>query len=304
MSDEEISREQFITDMGFLNETAMEFLRRSPDQDLYQYIVDRLAYITGHAYVAIATFHPERESTRLRALAGPKGIRTRVLQMLGEKPMGRYRTISAAAKKKLLTGRLHKVPGGLYEVLYECVPRAVTIAIEKIVAVGDIYSMGCVAQEQLFGSILIFLRDSQQLPRLQVIEAFISQAAVALQRNQAEERRRAAELEFRLLMDQAVDLFVILDSHLKILDINHRGSEELGYSREMLLGQNVVALLDPDETKTKPVRWDLIRSGRHFENQRQLRLADGTCRLYQVRVNPLPDGRCLVIANTINEPES
>ena len=303
MNDDTISREQLIADLGFLNETAMEFLRRSPDQDLYQYLADRLAYITGGAYVSIATFHPECESTRLRALSGPKGLRTRVLHMLGEKPMGRYRKISAEAKSQLLTGRLHKVPGGLYEVLFKCVPQAVTHAIEQLASINEIYSMGCVAQDQLLGSVLILLRESQHLPRPQVIEAFINQAAVALQRNQAEERLRTAELEFRLLMDQAVDLFIVLDQNLIITDINRRGCEELGYMRERLLGKKVMAVLDLDELEKKPMHWDLLRSGRRFAVQRKFLQADGSSRLYHARVNPLPDGRSLVLANAVNDLE-
>jgi hypothetical protein len=193
MNEEDVTREQLIADLGFLNETAMEFLRHGPEQDIYQYIVERLTYITGDCWVAISTFHPERESTCLRALTGPSDLRGKILEMLGEKPGECYRKISDEARRHLLTGRLHKVEGGMYEVLFGHVPLALAKAIERIASIGEIYSMGCVSQGQLFGAVLIMLRASRRLPRPQVVEAFINQASVALQRNQAEERLRHSQ---------------------------------------------------------------------------------------------------------------
>ena len=297
------SGEQWIADLGFLNQTAMEFLRRDPEQDIFAFIAERVHSIVGNSWIAISVFDPARDAMGLRALAGPVDLRSRVLRLIGEIPFGRYRKISDEARAHLLTGRLHKVSGGMYEVLFEAVPRRIARAAERLASVSEIYSMGCVSQEQLFGGVLILLRNGQRLSQPQFVEAFIHQAAVALQANQAEERLRAVEANFRSVMDQIADLIVVVDADLCIRDINRRGVEELGFTRESLLGKNLAELIHPEDLRETPLRWDLIRSGRRFVVRRQLRRSDGASVSYQARIHPLPDGRRVVIASAAGEAE-
>ena len=303
-NESDTSAEQLVADLGFLNETAMGFLRLGPGSDLYQYTVERLAGMVGDCWAAISTFHPDRRAFCLRAVTGPEDLRARALRMIGEAPIGCYWEITDEARMYLLTGRLHKVPGGLYEAMFERVPRAVAKAAERFASIREIYSMGCVAQGELIASFLILLRGSQRLPRAQVIEAFVNQAAVAIQRDRAEERLRAEARSCRAIIDQVVDLFVLVDRDLTIVAINRQGSEELGHEPGDLLGKNIIAVLDPEELGRHPLRWDLIRSGRRFVVLRHLRRADGTRDLYQARVNPLPDGRMLIIASAVSDAAS
>ena len=65
---------------------------------------------------------------------------------------------------------------------------------------------------------------------------YIGTAIDVTEHKQAEEELRAAETRFRTFVDHATDALIVHDEQGKIVDINRRASESLGYSREELIG--------------------------------------------------------------------
>jgi len=58
-------------------------------------------------------------------------------------------------------------------------------------------------------------------------------------RKRAEAAARRSESRFRQLMEHAADAFFVVDPESRIVDVNARACESLGYSREELLGMSV-----------------------------------------------------------------
>jgi PAS domain S-box-containing protein len=57
-------------------------------------------------------------------------------------------------------------------------------------------------------------------------------------RRSAEEELRASEKRFRTLVDHATDAFFLLDKQLRVVDVNRQACENLGFSREELIGMH------------------------------------------------------------------
>src|SRR5262245_3346068 len=75
-----------------------------------------------------------------------------------------------------------------------------------------------------------------------------NQAAVVLQRERAEEALRASERRFRVFVDHAADAFFLHEAGTaRVLDVNRRACESLGYPREELIGMTPFDF-DPDLT--------------------------------------------------------
>lgn len=79
---------------------------------------------------------------------------------------------------------------------------------------------------------------------------------------QIENRDRAlqdSEKRFRSLVEQAADAFFLLDKEGKVIDINHQACLSLGYSKEELLGMNVVDIdVEVEQERHKERFWDKL----------------------------------------------
>ncbi len=75
-------------------------------------------------------------------------------------------------------------------------------------------------------------------------------------RKKIERALKLSEKRFRTLFDEAPDIYIILDPHGRITDVNQRGLQKLGYARDELVGRAVTDIISPD---------DLVHNERVFE---------------------------------------
>src|ERR1700741_1482290 len=61
---------------------------------------------------------------------------------------------------------------------------------------------------------------------------------------QAEEALRASERRFRVFVDHAADAFFLTDEKGRVLDVNRRACESLGYTRDELIGMSPFDFVD------------------------------------------------------------
>jgi PAS domain S-box-containing protein len=125
------------------------------------------------------------------------------------------------------------------------------------------------------------------------------------ERKRAEEELRATETRFRTIVDHAADALFVQDlEQQRIVDVNRRACESLGYSREELLGK---PLLDFDAGISRAV-WgglrDRIGAGETVTFESCHRRKDGTLFAVEVSVSPFVQDSCrlvLAVARDITE---
>src|SRR4029077_2507880 len=106
----------------------------------------------------------------------------------------------------------------------------------------------------------------------------------------AEQELRASEQRFRTFVDYAVDGFFLLDINSIVLDVNRQGCENLGYSREELIGQHR-SLFDPDLDQVSIARLAQHRfTGQTVTFESHHRRKDGTSFPVEVRVRAFEQG--------------
>jgi len=93
------------------------------------------------------------------------------------------------------------------------------------------------AGRQIFGVVELFASQAQHetpglLDSLEFIGRHIGQI---MQRDQAQRALRESEAHFRALVEQASDSFYVHDAEGRFIDVNQRGCDSLGYTREQLL---------------------------------------------------------------------
>ncbi len=98
----------------------------------------------------------------------------------------------------------------------------------------------------------------------------------AADRRLAEEALSESDERFRALVEQAADAFFVHDRNGKILDVNRRACESLGYAKEKLLRMNMLDFeQDVDLTGAQAI-WDRIRPGESLTLNGRHRRWNGT----------------------------
>ena len=143
-----------------------------------------------------------------------------------------------------------------------------------------------------------------ELPARPGVAGIVANYRDITERKRAEEALRASEQRFRTFVDHAADAFFVHDERARVVDVNRRACEALGYTRDELIGMTPFDF-DPDHT---PARLKALRrqldAGETGIFESRHRRKDGTCFPVEVRVQPFWVGgrRCVVsLARDITE---
>ncbi len=183
----EEKEKQYASSLAFLSRTAMEFVELPPRSEIYQIIGKRLRELVVNSFVLVSSFDETTQCIQAQAFLGARKEIESVLNILRKDPREMSLPISKEARAGLTTGKLIKVPGGLHVLSFEKIPKRICTTLEKLFNLGDIYTMGFTRKGELFGNAVIITRDRAGLEKKDLIETFIGQASVALQRRRAEE---------------------------------------------------------------------------------------------------------------------
>lgn len=116
-----------------------------------------------------------------------------------------------------------------------------------------------------------------------------------------EQALRESEGRFRHLFEQASDGIVMADMMGHYLDINSRGCQMVGYSRDELLDMRVTDLLAPqDYPRLKDIKAEVLEGHRH-SGEWTLRRKDGVLISVEVSAKLQPDQRWHAIVRDITE---
>jgi PAS domain S-box-containing protein len=133
------------------------------------------------------------------------------------------------------------------------------------------------------------------------VEYVIGTGLDVTEQRQAEEELRRSEAQYRALVEQAGDGIFVADEQMHYVDVNQRGCEMLGYTREEIVAVSASDLLPAEDLATNPIRIEDLLSGRPVVNQRRMRRKDGSIFPVEVSARRLPDGRFLGMVRDITE---
>ncbi len=120
-------------------------------------------------------------------------------------------------------------------------------------------------------------------------------------RKKAEEDVRESEEKYRSVIEQASDFIMITDNKGNFIDANSNFLKTFGYSKEEFVGLNVRDVIDPEQLRVNPVRFDLLMKGESILNERRMIDRNGNVVEVEANVKMLPDGRILAIARDIRD---
>ena len=248
----EACEKEYISEIKFLADTAMDFVEFPLEKDIFQYIGEKIQEIVGNAIVYVNEFDKEKDGFVVRYLEGFGNNFKKVLSIVGKDPTkmvykiggteisGRKSIVSVEEGKAiLLSGKLTKWPGGFTEMSSRYIPKSVSQIVEKLFNLNEVYMIGLSRKGEILGEVVILLRRQNEIKNPDFIETFVKQAAIALQRKNAEEALHQSQQEFISIFRDNPEGIVYVDEKGDISDINLRFSELFGYSLKEIKGKNI-----------------------------------------------------------------
>lgn len=116
----------------------------------------------------------------------------------------------------------------------------------------------------------------------------------------AEELKRS-EQRYRTLIEQASDAIIITDDHGYLIEVNSSFCKMVNFREEELIGRDIATLLEPEELKLNPLRFDLLLQGQSICRERLMKKKDGLVFPVEENVKMLEDKRILAIVRDITE---
>ncbi|MDD1669414.1 MAG: PAS domain-containing protein, partial [Methanomicrobiales archaeon] len=192
---------QYILQLEFISRKAMEFVHSTPDDDIYQIIARGVRALYPDAMVSIHSY--ERETGRMKVEAVlDEDARARIREILGKDPVGILFHPTPDIMDRTRDGVLHRFPSGTY---VSCFAQTLTgeeiSRVREVMGPLDTYLMGLTHGKELYGEILLILRKGTVLQHQHILETYLNQASVAVQRRVFQEELRESEGKYRTLVE-------------------------------------------------------------------------------------------------------
>lgn len=111
----------------------------------------------------------------------------------------------------------------------------------------------------------------------------------------------SSEELYRILFEQATDGIFIADATWCFIEVNPRGCEMLGYTREEILNCSIQDLVPSEDLPQNPLKLKELCKEKKIKNERRLRCKDGTYIQVEIHGNILSDGTIFGMVRDISE---
>jgi len=308
--------EQHINELTVISEVSTALSRCENVDDILRSVGEKIYDLSDNSQVIVTLSDRTSDTIRIREYFGFSTHLDSVLKTIGKDP----RDMAFSAKdmteeeRKLYTsGRLEIMPGGLYDLLTRKIPKKICNAVEKILGIDRIYTMGFALGQTPFGGIIIMMPKAVPLRYQSAIEAIVKQASAIIQRRWAEEALARSETRFRTLIEDGQDLVLLIDKTTTIKYASPSVAQVLGYQPEELEGQRGLDLVHPEDIPVMTERLSSVietpqeRRPAEFRIPVEFRIhhRDGTWRLIEALGNNKLDnpaiGAIVLIGHDITE---
>ncbi len=271
-------RDARIQDLDFLSKVAMEIVELPLEKNIYKFAAEKLQQIAGDSIISVSSYNKSANSIHPQALLGLGKYADTVMKILGASPLTLSFNVPYPEKmEEMTTSKLNRIPDGLYGATFGQVPRAVCQTIEKLLNMDGAYGIGLRREKRLFGTVVIYTRCKTGL-RQSIIETFVNQVAVILERNLANEKRLEAMKESAAIINGMPDPLMELDLDGTVLNVNPAYATVFGAKAAAVIGTHYDKLSDRKPGDTGRFRLfleELAETGRAKDDEIVFNRSDG-----------------------------
>lgn len=204
---------EHLRNLERLSGSATRLIEPMPYYELFRFIAQQLAAISGSAVVVVSEFSVRENRVAIRAISGPDAKLRKISEIIGLDPVGMSFAFHNETRDRMIRGRLAPVEGGMHQLTFHQLPLDLCGKIEQDLGIGEVFSMAFLFGNDFLGLAAILTDISEGLKNRGMIEALVNQAGLALKRKRAEDalERANEELEGRV-RERTADLSRAIDS--------------------------------------------------------------------------------------------
>ena len=132
-------------DMGSAGDALVSLIAAQTEQTVYDVVTEAVHELLPGSMVICSVLMPSGDEFRVTAMAGVDGYLGRVIALVGLDPttisygMADRRPEDLASYR---SGRLEKVPGGLYTLSLRKIPKPGCAALERLLGIEEVFAIG------------------------------------------------------------------------------------------------------------------------------------------------------------------
>ena len=229
---------------GFPSQIAFDFLDLPLDEDIYQFIGEKIGQLIGSGLVFISTYQVDLNVFKMESVNGdPQKLKALQENFTNEELSSMWFKWSGGSGKTPSEYQLHPVKGGLSSLLEGQISEKECGRIQELLGIGEVYVTGLIWDEKIYGNATILMDAQESLEDPETILTLVNISSVALKNRTVERALMASEEKFRKLFNNANDaifLHQLTDDGVsgKFVEVNSVASKILGYTHEELLNMS------------------------------------------------------------------
>ena len=240
----EAELKRILGEQNLIAETAVELVPMKTSREIYSYLARRIKEIDPDIFAFITAYNKNKNSVKIIKFIGLEKFMNPIIKILGMNPFDIEFPLNDQTDEELArfsNMRLNYEPGGLYTLSAGKIPKMICGAIEKLLGITAVFTIGFLWDKQLNGGVAFLVKNQKSFINLMnLYEIIINQVSLYLQRITMEEQMHASEARYRRLFEAAKDGIFILDYESgNILDANPFICDLLGYSWDELAGKKL-----------------------------------------------------------------
>lgn len=260
-----------------IHEFQSQLLHLTDLEEIYRIVAQKIYDIITDGIVITSMLDEVTGTLRIISFIGLDVSLEKIMQLAGFdllKEEYRLDRMSEEEMELFRCGRFVKVEEGIHALSTRRISKPVAHAIEKLLRVEAVYTVGFVWNGKHLGGLFILSRGGVEKYK-DNISLIMNQASTTINRIRAEKALFESESGYRRLMKIASEGIWQMDVMHNTVFVNARMAEMLGYEVQEMLGKNVRSFLFDEELKDYLHRLELCRSGKNDPYERRFHKKDG-----------------------------
>lgn len=230
-----------------LSDASMDMMSLESEKEILSYVSEALCKRIPHTIILANTIDEVNNSAELVYIGGLKTTLSKtVIDIIGRNPIGEKFDLVPELNELFQKSKLTRFKKNLSEFIAYQFPKASAKALQKMLDINEIHTIGIKRDKKLYASVHFFSLNSQKLEDSNFIESFINLSGIVLQRQNLMQAIHQSEDKFRSIFENTSSVISIQTSK-NILLANKAFSTLTGYSAEEIKTLDPTELIHPLE---------------------------------------------------------